>query len=318
MALVLGVGWGPAADRIGTTVGEVTASDLPGFPRSTVAGHGGTIRSLDADGTAVLAYFGRVHGYEGNPVSAVVHNVRTAAAAGCRTIILTNAAGSLREEWRPGQPVLIADHLNLTGLSPLAGPEAPEPYGPRFCDLTDAWSPRLRALAHDLDPGPCPRGSTPGSTVPTTRPRPRSACCATMGADLVGMSTVLECIAARHARLEVLGLSLVTNLAAGLAPAPLDHTEVLASGADAGERLGGLLAQVVRRTVRAWGNGNRGREGVGVAPPVVGARGLVGPGTETEAGMGAWGRAACRRGRNRPFRHRGVTVVSFWLLILAP
>ena len=98
VALVLGSGWGPAADRIGTTVGEVTASDLPGFPRSTVAGHGGTIRSLDADGTAVMAYFGRVPGYEGNPVSAVVHNVRTAASAGCRTIVLTNAAGPLPTE----------------------------------------------------------------------------------------------------------------------------------------------------------------------------------------------------------------------------
>ncbi|MET0149030.1 MAG: purine-nucleoside phosphorylase, partial [Acidimicrobiales bacterium] len=97
VAIVLGSGWGPAADRIGTTVGEVPASELPGFPRSTVAGHGGTIRSLDADGRPVLAYFGRVHGYEGNPVSAVVHNVRTAASAGCRSIILTNAAGSLRE-----------------------------------------------------------------------------------------------------------------------------------------------------------------------------------------------------------------------------
>ncbi|HEY8058559.1 MAG TPA: hypothetical protein VID94_07395, partial [Acidimicrobiales bacterium] len=152
VAIVLGSGWGPAADRIGTTVGEVTASELPGFPLSTVAGHGGTIRSLDADGIPVLAYFGRVHGYEGNPVSAVVHNVRTAASAGCRAIILTNAAGSLREEWPPGQPVLIADHLNLTGESPLGGPEAPEPYGPRFCDLTDAWSPRLRAVARELAP----------------------------------------------------------------------------------------------------------------------------------------------------------------------
>jgi len=246
VALVLGSGWGPAADRIGTTVGEVTASDLPGFPRSTVAGHGGTIRSLDADGTAVMAYFGRVHGYEGNPVSAVVHNVRTAASAGCRTIILTNAAGSLRTEWNPGQAVLIADHLNLTGHSPLAGPEAPEPYGPRFCDLTEAWSPRLRDLARELDPG-LPEGVYAGLNGPQYETPAEIRMLATMGADLVGMSTVLECIAARHARLEVLGLSLVTNLAAGLAPAPLDHTEVLASGADAGERLGGLLADLVRR-----------------------------------------------------------------------
>ena len=246
VALVLGSGWGPAADRIGTTVGEVTASDLPGFPRSTVAGHGGTIRSLDADGTAVMAYFGRVHGYEGNPVSAVVHNVRTAASAGCRTIILTNAAGSLRTEWNPGQAVLIADHLNLTGHSPLAGPEAPEPYGPRFCDLTEAWSPRLRDLARELDPS-LPEGVYAGLNGPQYETPAEIRMLGTMGADLVGMSTVLECIAARHARLEVLGLSLVTNLAAGLAPAPLDHTEVLASGADAGERLGGLLAQLVRR-----------------------------------------------------------------------
>ena len=246
VAIVLGSGWGPAADRIGTTVGEVPASELPGFPRSTVAGHGGTIRSLDADGRPVLAYFGRVHGYEGNPVSAVVHNVRTAASAGCRSIILTNAAGSLREEWGPGTPVVIADHLNLTGLSPLGGPEAPEPYGPRFCDLTDAWSPRLRALAHELDPD-LPEGVYAGLNGPQYETPAEIRMLRTMGADLVGMSTVLECIAARHARLEVLGLSLVTNLAAGLAPAPLDHNEVLAAGGTAGERLGDLLAQLVRR-----------------------------------------------------------------------
>ena len=246
VALVLGSGWGPAADRIGATVGEVVAHDIPGFPRSTVAGHGGTIRSLDAEGTAVLAYFGRVHGYEGHPTSAVVHNVRTAAAAGCRTVILTNAAGSLREAWAPGQPVLISDHLNLTGLSPLGGPEAPEPYGPRFCDLTDAWSPRLRALAHELAPD-LPEGVYAGLNGPQYETPAEIRMLRTMGADLVGMSTVLECIAARHARLEVLGLSLVTNLAAGLSPTPLDHTEVLASGADAGARLGGLLADLVRR-----------------------------------------------------------------------
>jgi purine-nucleoside phosphorylase len=246
VALVLGSGWGPAADRIGTTVGEVTASDLPGFPRSTVAGHGGTIRSLDADGTPVLAYFGRVHGYEGNPVSAVVHNVRVAASAGCRSIILTNAAGSLREEWGPGTPVLIADHLNLTGHSPLAGPEAPEPYGPRFCDLTETWSPRLRALAHELTPD-LPEGVYAGLNGPQYETPAEIRMLATMGADLVGMSTVLEAIAARHARLEVLGLSLVTNLAAGLAPASLDHKEVLAAGGEAGARLGGLLAHLVRR-----------------------------------------------------------------------
>jgi purine-nucleoside phosphorylase len=246
VALVLGSGWGPAADAIGPTEGEVVASDLPGFPRSTVAGHGGTVRSLDADGVRVLAYFGRVHGYEGNPVSAVVHNVRVAAAAGCRAVVLTNAAGSLREEWLPGQAVLLADHLNLTGLSPLAGPEAPPPYGPRFCDLTEAWSPRLRALAHELEPD-LPEGVYAGLNGPQYETPAEIRMLRTLGADLVGMSTVLECIAARHAGLEVLGLSLVTNLAAGLAPAPLDHQEVLAAGSDAGTRLGALLAALVRR-----------------------------------------------------------------------
>jgi purine-nucleoside phosphorylase len=246
VALVLGSGWGPAADAIGTTVGEVVASELPGFPRSTVAGHGGTIRALDADGVRVLAYFGRVHGYEGNPVSAVVHNVRVAAAAGCRAVILTNAAGSLREEWAPGQPVLLADHLNLTGASPLSGPEAPEPYGPRFCDLTEAYSPRLRALAHEHAPD-LPEGVYAGLNGPHYETPAEIRMLRTLGADLVGMSTVLECIAARHAGLEVLGLSLVTNLAAGLAPAPLDHQEVLQAGSTAGDRLGTLLAHLVRQ-----------------------------------------------------------------------
>jgi purine-nucleoside phosphorylase len=211
-----------------------------------VAGHGGTIRSLDADGVAVLAFFGRVHGYEGNPVSAVVHNVRTAKETGCRAIVLTNAAGSLRKEWLPGQPVLLSDHLNLTGHSPLAGAEAPAPYGPRFCDLTDAWSPRLRALAHQLEPD-LPEGVYAGLNGPQYETPAEIRMLRTLGADLVGMSTVLEAIAARHAGLEVLGLSLVTNLAAGLAPAPLDHQEVLAAGAGAGARLGDLLAQLVRR-----------------------------------------------------------------------
>ncbi len=246
VAVVLGSGWGPAADRMGETRGEVPTRELPGFPLTTVAGHGGTVRSVDADGRGVLVFFGRVHGYEGNPVSAVVHNVRTAASAGCRTAILTNAAGSLREEWGPGQPVLIADHLNLTGLSPLGGPEPPPPYGPRFTDLTEAWSRRLRDLAHDLAPD-LPEGVYAGLNGPQYETPAEIRMLRTMGADLVGMSTVLEAIAARNAGLEVLGMSLVTNLAAGLAPAPLDHQEVLAAGADVGARLGDLLAELVRR-----------------------------------------------------------------------
>jgi purine-nucleoside phosphorylase len=246
VAVVLGSGWGPAADRMGDVVAEVPARELPGFPPSTVVGHGGTVRSIEADGRGVLAFFGRVHGYEGNSVSAVVHNVRTAASAGCRVVILTNAAGSLREQWGPGQPVVISDHLNLTGISPLAGPEAPPPYGPRFCDLTDAYAPRLRGIAHELAPE-LPEGVYAGLNGPHYETPAEIRMLRTLGADLVGMSTVLETIAARHAGLEVLGLSLVSNLAAGLSPGPLDHEEVLAAGADVGARLGDLLAQLVRR-----------------------------------------------------------------------
>lgn len=246
VAVVLGSGWGPAADRIGPVATEVASTDLPGFPVPTVAGHGGALRSVDADGVAVLVFVGRVHRYEGNPIEAVVHGVRTAAAAGCRAIVLTNAAGSLRPEWPVGQPVLISDHLNLTGVSPLTGAEPPAPHGSRFCDLTEAWSPRLRALAREVEPG-LPEGVYAGLNGPNYETPAEIRMLQTLGADLVGMSTVLEAIAARHVGLEVLGLSLATNLAAGLAPAPLDHKEVLAAGADAGAALGDLLAALVRR-----------------------------------------------------------------------
>jgi purine-nucleoside phosphorylase len=246
VAVVLGSGWGPAAPRMGTVQAEIPTTEVPGFPPPTVAGHGGKVVSIDADGVGVLAYLGRVHRYEGHPIEAVVHNVRTAAAAGCRVVVLTNAAGSLREDLVVGRAVLISDHLNLTGVSPLAGPEAPEPYGPRFCDLTDAWSSRLRAVAREIEPT-LPEGVYAGLNGPNYETPAEIRMLRTLGADLVGMSTVLEAIAARHAGLEVLGLSLVTNLAAGLSPAPLDHAEVLAAGGDAGERLGDLLGQIVRR-----------------------------------------------------------------------
>jgi purine-nucleoside phosphorylase len=245
IALVLGSGWGAAIDVIGATVAEVDAPEIPGFPPSTVPGHGGTIRSLDADGVRVLVFLGRVHGYEGHAPEVVVHGVRVAASAGCRTIVLTNAAGSLREQAPVGTAVLIRDHINLTGVSPLTGAEPPAPHGSRFCDLTDAWSPRLRALALEAEPS-LPEGVYAAMHGPNYETPAEIAMLRTMGADLVGMSTVLEAIAARHVGLEVMGLSLVTNLAAGLSPAPLDHREVLAASGEAGDRLGHLLAGIVR------------------------------------------------------------------------
>jgi purine-nucleoside phosphorylase len=247
VAVVLGSGWRPAADRLGEVVAELDTAELGGFSPSTVVGHSGQVRSVRSPGgRRVLAFLGRVHGYEGHQPAAVVHAVRSAHAAGCRAIVLTNAAGGIREGLRVGQPVLIADHINLTGYSPLAGPDLPPQVPSRFVDLTDAYSPRLRGLARSVD-------ATLEDGVYAALPGPHYETPAeirmlrTLGADLVGMSTVWETIAARHVGLEVLGVSLVTNLAAGLTGAPLSHTEVLDAGRKAADRMGVLLAEVVDR-----------------------------------------------------------------------
>jgi purine-nucleoside phosphorylase len=248
VAVVLGSGWAPAADAIavalGAAVTEVPVADLGGFAASTVPGHAGAVRSLVTDGLRLLVFLGRTHLYEGNPAATVVHGVRTAVAAGCRVVVLTNAAGGIRAGYQVGQPVLIRDHLNLTGRSPLTGPPPPPGYPPRFTDLTAAYSPRLRALARAADPSlaegvyaalPGPHYETPAEI----------AMLRTLGADLVGMSTVLEAIAARHLGAEVLAFSLVTNLAAGLTDHGLDHAEVVAAGAEAAGRMGALLASIL-------------------------------------------------------------------------
>jgi purine-nucleoside phosphorylase len=247
VAVVLGSGWRPAAERMGDVVAEVATSDLPGFPPSTVAGHAGGVRSIRAaGGRRILAFLGRVHGYEGNEPGAVVHAVRTAHAAGCHVIVLTNAAGGIREGLRVGQPVLIADHLNLTGRSPVAGPPPPEGLPVRFVDLTDAYAVRLRALAREVDPS-LAEGVYAGLPGPHYETPAEIRMLRVLGADLVGMSTVWEAIAARHLGLEVLALSLVTNLAAGLSGDPLNHEEVLEAGHRAAEQMGTLLAEVVDR-----------------------------------------------------------------------
>ena len=237
VAVVLGSGWAPAAHGIGDIRTEVAFADLPGFLAPVVPGQLGAVRSLRCGSTRVLCFLGRVHAYEGHPLARVVHGVRTAAAAGCGVVVLTNASGGLRQDMQVGQPVLISDHLNLTGRSPLVGP--------RFVDLTDAYSPRLRQAAAAVDPSleegvyaslPGPHFETPAE-IRMLR---------ALGADLVGMSTVHEAIAARAEGMEVLGLSLVTNLAAGMTGEQLSHQEVIAAGAAASERMGSLLAQVLR------------------------------------------------------------------------
>jgi purine-nucleoside phosphorylase len=248
VAVVLGSGWLPAAGLLGTTTVEVPFAELPGFPEPTVAGHGGSVRSVSAAGRDLLVFTGRVHAYEGHEPSLVAHPVRTAVRAGCRVVVLTNAAGGLRVGMAPGDAVLIADHLNLTGRSPLSGPEPPAGagWGPRFCDLTDAYSPRLRALARDEDPD-LTEGVYAGVPGPHYETPAEIRAYRTLGADLVGMSTVHEVIAARQAGAEVLALSLVTNLAAGVEGARLDHHEVLEAGRAAAERMGALLARIVSR-----------------------------------------------------------------------
>jgi purine-nucleoside phosphorylase len=258
VAVVLGSGWAPAADAMtGTShaVFEFPVAELGGFPEPTVGGHQGSVRSAilapegladstDPDGPRVLVFLGRTHLYEGHSPADVVHGVRTAVAAGCRVVVLTNAAGGINESYQVGQAVLIRDHINLTGRSPLGGPPPPAGYPSRFTDLTDLYSARLRGLARAADPSlaegvyaalPGPHYETPAE-ISMLR---------TMGADLVGMSTVLEAIAARHLGPEVLGISLVTNPAAGLASHGLDHTEVVAAGRAAADRMGALLAQVL-------------------------------------------------------------------------
>jgi purine-nucleoside phosphorylase len=238
--VVLGSGWAPAADALGTVDAEVPLAELGGFPPPRVGGHSPLVRSVRAGPVRALIFLGRVHLYEGHDVATVVHGVRTAVATGCQVVVLTNAAGGIREGYQVGQPVLIRDHLNLTGRSPLSGSPPPPGYPSRFVDLTDLYSARLRTLAAGADDGlaegvyaalPGPHYETPAE-IRMLR---------TLGADLVGMSTALEAIAAHHLGAEVLAISLVSNLAAGLTPHGLDHAEVLAAGQAATERMGALL-----------------------------------------------------------------------------
>ena len=239
IALVLGSGWSGAADLIGVEVASVEAAEIPGFNTPSVKGHSANLRSIETPaGRRVLVLGARHHYYESRDASAVAHPIRVAAASGCRVVILTNGCGSTRPEIGSGSPVLISDHINLTGATPLVGPQ--------FVDLTDLYSPRLRALAREVDPSlvegvyaqfPGPQYETPAEI--------RMAIA--MGAHLIGMSTALEAIAARAEGMEILGLSLVTNLAAGIAGVALSHEEVLAAGVAAGPRLSHLLTDIVGR-----------------------------------------------------------------------
>jgi purine-nucleoside phosphorylase len=238
VAVVLGSGWVPAAELLGSASHDLPVTDLPGFAPPAVEGHSGRVRSVIAGDKRVLVFLGRTHLYEGRGVAAVVHAVRTAAAAGCRVMVLTNGCGGLDPSWTPGTPVLISDHLNLTGRSPVEGA--------RFIDVTDLYSPRLRQLCRDIDPF-LPEGVYAQFPGPHYETPAEIRMVRAIGGDLVGMSTGLEAIAAREAGLEVLGISLVTNLAAGMSGQPLNHEEVLAAGRHAATRMGELLAELLAR-----------------------------------------------------------------------
>ena len=238
VAIVLGSGWAPAADELGDPVAVVPIAELADFTPPAAQGHGGQLLSLRLGDRRVLAFVGRIHAYEGHDLRDVVHPVRAACAAGVGTVVLTNAAGSLREDFAVGQPVLISDHLNLTGRSPLVGAH--------FVDMVDAYSPRLRAIAREIDPG-LAEGVYAGLNGPQYETPAEIRMLRTLGADLVGMSTVHETVAARAAGAQVLAVSLVTNFAAGMTGKPLSHDEVLEAGRQSATVMGSLLAGVISR-----------------------------------------------------------------------
>ncbi|MBT2486776.1 MULTISPECIES: purine-nucleoside phosphorylase [unclassified Microbacterium] len=237
IALTLGSGWGKAADIIGETVATVPATEVTGFSKPALEGHVGTLRSIRTPGGKnVLVIGARTHYYEDHGVRRVVHSVRTAAATGAEIMVLTNGAGGIRETWKPGQPVLISDHINLTADSPLEGAT--------FIDLTDLYSKRLRDVARsiepDLDEGVYTQFRGPHYETPAEVQMAKH-----IGGHIVGMSTALEAIAAREAGMEILGFSLITNLAAGIQQTPLSHGEVIEAGREAEPVISALLARVV-------------------------------------------------------------------------
>ena len=237
IALTLGSGWAKAADLIGETVATVPAKDIIGFSAPVVEGHVASIRSIKLpNGKHALVLGARTHYYEGHGVRRVVHGVRTAAATGAKIMILTNGCGGIKETWKPGTPVLISDHINLTADSPLEGAT--------FIDLTDLYSKRLRDIAKgvdaSLDEGIYAQFRGPHYETPAEVQMVKH-----MGGHLVGMSTALEAIAAREAGMEILGFSLMTNLAAGVQKTPLSHAEVLEAGREAEPRISALLASII-------------------------------------------------------------------------
>jgi purine-nucleoside phosphorylase len=250
VGIVLGSGLGGLADDLEDPV-AIPFDALPGWPAATAPGHVGRLLLGRLAGRPVVMLQGRLHLYEGSVPGLVVQPVLLFHQLGARIVVLTNAAGGLDPSFGPGTLMVMRDHINLTGRSPLMGRNADE-LGPRFPDMTDAWSPRLRAALHaagEREGVTLAEGIYVGLTGPTYETPAEVRMLAGLGGHAVGMSTVLECIAARWIGLEVCGVSLVTNAGAGYTGAPLTHEEVLEAGATAGPR----LARVIRRFVADLG-----------------------------------------------------------------
>ncbi len=258
LAIVLGSGLGAVADEVVDAV-TVSYADIPHFPRSTVEGHSGRMVAGDLAGVAVIVMQGRVHYYEGYTPAQVTFPMRVLGALGVQAAVLTNAAGGIQEGYRIGQLVALSDHINFMGWNPLTGPNEPRfacipGAGLRFFDMTEAYSKRLRTLAaaaaasEGIDLAEGVYLATPGPSFETPA---EIRAFRTMGATLVGMSTVPETIVARHMGIEVLGISCVTNLAAGLSATPLSHAEVFEAGRQVEHKLAALLKRLAPSIVEA-------------------------------------------------------------------
>jgi xanthosine phosphorylase len=246
VGVVLGSGLGAVADAVADST-VIDYADLPGFPEPTVAGHGGQAVLGRIGDVPVAVLQGRAHVYEGGDLDRIRTPVRSLKAAGAEILVLTNAAGSLRPEVGPGQLMLIADHINLSGTNILAGPNDDE-IGPRFPSLRDAYDPelreRLRAAADELDT-PLAEGVYLAVSGPTFETPAEIRAFATLGADAVGMSTVHETAVARHCGMRVAAVSAITNLVEGMSPEPLTHEQTLRDAQLAADALAPLLVRFV-------------------------------------------------------------------------
>jgi purine-nucleoside phosphorylase len=246
IAIVLGSGLGDFASRVGDAV-VIPYETIPGWPKSTVIGHAGKLVAGTVRGRRIVVLSGRAHFYEGHPMATVVFGTRVIASLGVKTIVLTNAAGGINASFPQGVLMVIDDHINLVGTNPLVGPND-ERFGPRFPDMTEIYAKRLRAVAHAAaakNGGRLAHGVYVGLHGPSYETPAEIRYLRTIGADAVGMSTVAEAIVARHMGMEVLGISCITNMAAGVLDQPLNHNDVMETAARVREEFIALLEEVV-------------------------------------------------------------------------